>query len=205
LLAGALAGLADKPKVLLSGSAIGFYGDGGDAELTEAADPGSGFLVDLVTEWEAAAAPADDAGIRTAFLRTGLVLSSEGGALAEQLPFFKLGLGGRIGSGQQFLSWITLDDQIGAILHLLEHDVSGPVNLTAPHPVRNIEFTKALGAALRRPTLIPIPRLALDLRLGKQAVDEMLMASQRIIPEVLLSTGYEFEHETIDAAMEALL
>ena len=205
LLAETLAGLTEKPKVLVSGSAIGFYGDRGDEELTEASARGGGFLSDLTVAWEAAAQPAIDAGIRTAMIRTGIVLSPDGGALAKQLPFFKLGIGGKIGDGKQYFSWISLADEVNAILHIIDSEVSGPVNLTAPHPSTNAEFTSALGNALSRPTFLPTPKPALYAILGKEATKEMLYFSARILPSVLLDSGFTFSHPTIDDAFEAIL
>ena len=172
LLARTLAGLDRKPSVLLSGSAVGFYGDRGDEELTEQSAPGRDFLAGVCVAWEAAAKPARDAGIRVAHLRTGIVLSPDGGALKKQLPLFKLFLGGRFGGGSQWQSWISVRDEVGAILHLLEHDVAGPVNLTAPHPVTNGDFAKALGRGAGRPSVVPVPsfgpKLVLGAELGRQ-------------------------------------
>lgn len=204
LLVDALSGLENKPSVLLSGSAVGFYGDRGGEALDESSDRGAGFLADVVVAWEEAAAPAAAAGIRVCAVRTGIVLDPSGGALAEQLPFFKLGLGGRIGDGQQFLSWISLDDEIAAILYLLDNKISGPVNLTAPNPVTNGHFTKALGGALNRPTWFPIPRPALNFRLGSEAVEEMLYSSAKIHPQTLTDAGFSFTHETIEEAFDAM-
>ena len=205
LLADTLASMETKPSVLVSGSAIGFYGDRGNEELNEQSDPGTGFLPDMVKQWEAAAKPAVDAGIRTVFIRTGVVLSSEGGALKEQLPFFKAGIGGKIGDGSQYWSWISITDQVNAILHIIDGDLSGPVNLTAPRPSTNADFTTALGKALGRPTLLPTPRFAVDLRLGKEAAQDMLYASARILPRALIDSGFTFTHPTIDKAFEAIL
>lgn len=205
LIAETIAGLTVKPKVFVSGSAMGFYGDRGDQKLTENDSRGSGFLSDVVVAWEAAAAPALEAGIRTAFIRTGVVLSPEGGALKEQLPFFKMGIGGKIGDGSQYWSWISITDQVNAILHVIDSDISGPVNLTAPNPSTNEEFTKALGKALGRPTFLPTPKFAVDLRLGKEAAKEMLFFSTRVMPSVLLDSGFTFTHPTIDEAFGALL
>lgn len=205
LLAETLAGLEAKPKVLVSGSAMGFYGNRGDTQLTEQAERGAGFLPDLVVAWEQAAQPAVDAGIRTAMIRTGLVLSSKGGALKEQLPFFKVGLGGKIGDGSQYYSWISIDDHVAAMLHIIDGDLSGPVNLVAPNPVTNAEFTSALGKAVGRPTLLPTPRFAVDLRLGKEAAEALLYWSARVIPDALVDSGFEFQHPTIDKALEAVL
>ncbi len=205
LIAETLAGLTNQPKVFVSGSAMGFYGDQGDQRLTEKDPRGSGFLSDVVVEWEAAASPAVDAGIRTAFIRTGVVLSPDGGALEAQLPFFKMGIGGKIGDGSQYWSWISITDQVNAILHVIDSDISGPVNLTAPNPSTNADFTIALGRALGRPTFLPTPKFAVNLRLGKEAAKEMLFFSTRVIPEVLLDSGFTFSHPTIDEALEALL
>ena len=205
LLSTALAGLDSPPSTLLNGGAVGVYGDRADEILTERSAPGDTYLAKLCVDWEAAANPAAAAGIRVAHLRTGIVLTTAGGALAEQLPFFRWGLGGRIGSGRQFWSWISIDDQVDAMLHLLDSEVTGPVNLTAPEPVRNTDFVKAIGAALHRPVLIPTPTVALDAKLGKEAVREMLFASQRAIPQTLLDDGYLFGHSTIDEALAAVL
>jgi uncharacterized protein (TIGR01777 family) len=205
LLASTLASLTRPPSVLLSGSAIGFYGDRGDEVLTESSTAGSGFLTDLVKRWEASAAPASDAGIRTAFLRTGIVLSGAGGVLGRLLPLFKLGLGGRLGSGDQYQSWISIDDEVGAIIHLLTADVSGPVNLTAPQPVTNRDFTHALGNALGRPTFLPVPRFGPKLLLGGEMAEELLFYSQRIMPAALQDSGYQFADSDIDAAFNSVV
>ena len=205
LLAKTLASLDRPPSVLLSGSAIGYYGNRGDEALTESADPGSGFLADLSTQWEVAAAPAVEAGIRTAFLRTGIVLSNGGGAMGRLLPLFKFGLGGRLGSGRQYMSWIAIDDEIGAIVHLLDAPVSGPVNLTGPEPVTNARFTKALGSAVGRPTLFPVPSFGPKILLGAEMAEELLFYSQRIIPDALTSSGYQFVAADIDAAFATVL
>lgn len=205
LLASGLAGLNRPPSVLLSGSAIGFYGDQGDAVLTESSAAGSGFLTDLVKRWEAAATPAAEAGIRTAFLRTGIVLSGAGGVLGRLVTLFKTGLGGRLGSGEQYQSWISIDDEVGAIQHLLTAEVDGPVNLTAPQPVTNKAFTEALGKALGRPTFLPIPRFGPKLLLGGEMAEELLFYSQRIIPEALESSGFSFVHPEIGSAFDAAL
>ena len=205
LLAETLAGLAEPPAVFVSGSAIGIYGDRGNEELTETSADGTGFLANVVAEWEAAAQPALDAGIRTAFCRMGVVLSTNGGALSEQLLPFKLGLGGKIGSGDQYLPWISIDDVVGALLYLVDGDLAGPVNITAPSPATNSEFTKALGNALHRPTLLPIPTFALHLRLGKELTDALLMSSARVLPTRLLEDGFVFQHPTLSEALEAVL
>lgn len=205
LLANTLAGLENKPSVFVSGSAMGIYGNRGDELLSESAEPGTGFLPKLVIDWEAEAQPAIDAGIRTAFIRTGLVLSPNGGSLKEQLPFFKLGVGGKMGDGSQYWSWISLEDEVRAILHIIDGDLSGPVNLAAPNPVTNADFTKALGTALGRPTFFPTPRFGVELRLGKEAADALVYWSTRIDPKALVDSGFEFEHATIDQAFEAIL
>ena len=169
LLVGALARLDHRPRVLVSASAIGFYGDRSDEILIEESPPGDDFLASLCVRWEAEAAAAAEAGVRVVCARTGLVLSKEGGALPKLLPLFKLGLGGRFGSGSQWWSWITLDDEIRAIVWLLENDVRGPVNLTAPNPVTNLEFTRILGAVLSRPARLPVPRFGPRLLLGSSS------------------------------------
>jgi uncharacterized protein (TIGR01777 family) len=205
LLARTLAGLDRRPAAFLSGSAIGFYGAHGDEELDETSPAGSGFLADVVQAWEGAAAPAAEAGIRTAFLRTGIVLSPAGGALKKQLPIFKSGLGGRFGSGRAWQSWISIDDEVGAIVFLLDATVAGPVNLTAPNPVTNAEFTKVLGTVLRRPTAMPIPSFGPKLLLGREAADALLFTGQRVLPRVLESAGYRFADPQLEGALRRLL
>lgn len=204
LLASTLATLAAPPKVFVSASAIGYYGDRGDEELTEDSGPGGGFLADLVVQWERATEAAETAGIRTVRIRTGIVLARNGGALAQLLLPFKLGLGGRTGPGTQWMSWIALDDEVGAILHAVDHaDVTGPVNLTAPNPVTNREFTHTLGEVLHRPTIVPTPLLPLRLRFGDELGRELLLASQRVRSDKLRDTGYEFRHPQLRDALEA--
>jgi uncharacterized protein (TIGR01777 family) len=205
LLAATLAGLTDKPKVLLSGSAMGIYGDRGDEVLTEASAPGDGFLPDVCRAWEAAAKPAVEAGIRTAFLRTGLVLDPKGGALQKMLPLFKLGVGGRIGNGKQWWAWVSVDDWVGAARFLLDHDVRGPVNITGPAPVTNAEFTKALGAVVHRPTALPVPSFGPKLLLGKELAHDLLLTSLRVMPDVLEREGYAFQHRDVTAALRGVL
>jgi uncharacterized protein (TIGR01777 family) len=206
LLASTLAGLAAPPKVLVSASAIGYYGDRGDEELTEESGPGDGFLADLVVQWEQATAAAEAAGIRTVHVRTGIVLARHGGALARLVTPFKLGLGGRIGSGKQWMSWIALADEVGAILHAVDDDrVVGAVNFTAPNPVTNLEFTRTLGQALHRPTVLPTPLPALRLLYGGELVRELLLFSQRVRPDELVSSGYEFRHPQLLEALQATL
>lgn len=205
LLAGALAGLERPPSVLLSGSAIGYYGDRGDEVLTEASDPGDIFLSEVCVAWEAAAQAAVDAGIRTAFLRTGIVLDADGGALAKTLPLFKLGLGGRLGPGTQWWSWISLSDEVRAIRFLLEADLAGPVNLTGPTPVTNADFTTALGEVLGRPTKVPVPRFGPKLVLGGELAEQLLFASQRVQPTVLEGAGFTFDHPDVTSALRAVV
>lgn len=205
LVASTIAGLENKPQRFLSGSAVGVYGDRGDEVLTEESQAAGTFLADVVTQWEAAAQPAVDAGISTAFLRTGIVLSPRGGALAKQLPIFKLGLGGRFGDGSQYQSWISLDDEVRAILHLLTSAVTGPVNLVAPNPVTNAEFTRTLGRVLKRPTILPIPRFGPALLLGTELTDALLFESVRAQPAVLHTDGYDFTHPELEVALRDLL
>ena len=205
LLAEALAGLEAPPGVLLSASAVGYYGSRGDEVVNEQSQPGDDYLSQVCRDWEAAAQPARDAGIRVVHPRTGVVLDKSGGALAEMLPFFRLGLGGRIGGGRQWVSWITLHDEVAALRWLLDADVEGPVNLCAPSPVTNIELTSALGRALRRPTFLPTPKPALWAKLGRELTEALLYASSRVEPAVLMSHGFEFSHRDISAALQAVL
>ena len=205
LLADRIAAAADPPSVFISGSAIGFYGDRGDETLTETSGRGDGFLADVVAAWERETTPVTTPPTRVVHVRTGIVLSGNGGALAPQLPFFKAGLGGRIGSGKQWWSWISLDDMVGGLVWLLTNDVHGAVNLTAPNPVTNGEFTRVLGRVLRRPTLLPIPKPALWLRLGRELTQELLYASQRVEPTVLTDRGYEFRHPELEDALRTAL
>lgn len=209
LLATTLAGLDRPPSVLLSGSAIGYYGSQGDQTLTEDSPAADDFLAKLCVDWEAAAQPAVDAGIRTAFLRTGIVLSSAGGALSKLVPLFKLGVGGRFGSGQQYMSWITIDDQVGAMLHLLdggaESGLRGPVNLTAPQPVTNAEFTDTLGRVLGRPTLLPIPAFGPRLVMGRDRADALLFDSIRVLPAAIEADGYSFGSTDVEAGLRSVL
>jgi uncharacterized protein (TIGR01777 family) len=205
LLAETLAGLANPPRVLVSASAIGYYGERGDDVLTEDEPPAATFIGEVVTAWEAAAAPAAAAGIRVAHPRTGIVLSTKGGALAESLPIFKLGIGGRFGSGRQYWSWISLHDEVRGLLWLLDHEVSGPVNFTAPEPVTNAVFAKALGKALHRPAVFPIPKLGPAIKLGRELAQELLYTSSRVVPAELLASGFTFDHPDIDTALHAVL
>jgi uncharacterized protein (TIGR01777 family) len=206
LLAEALAKLATPPKVMLSGSAVGIYGDRGDEVLTETSRAGDGFLADVCVAWEASAAPAREAGIRVSHLRTGIVLSADGGALPKMLMPFKFGLGGKLGSGTQWMSWISIDDEVGAIVHLLGDDApAGPVNLTAPNPATNAQFTKALGHALGRPTVVAVPKIGLKLILGGEMAEQMLLGGQRVLPTRLLDSGYTFAHPDLDEALGTVL
>jgi uncharacterized protein len=205
LLASTLAAMDTKPAVLLSGSAIGWYGARDDQELDESSTGGNTFLSDLCVKWEAETAAAAEAGIRVAHLRTGIVLSRAGGALKKQLPLFKLGLGGKFGSGKAWQSWVSIDDEVGAITHLLTAAVSGPVNLTGPKPVTNAEFTKVLAKVLGRPALLPIPSFGPKLLLGGELADALLFTGQRVLPKALLASGYEFQHPTLEAALRAIL
>ncbi|HVF74672.1 MAG TPA: TIGR01777 family oxidoreductase [Acidimicrobiales bacterium] len=205
LLAEAMAAVATPPKVLVSGSAIGYYGERGDEVLTEDSAPGDDFLSELCQAWEASTAPAAEAGVRVVHLRTGIVLSGRGGALKKQLPLFRIGLGGKLGSGRQWTSWVSLHDEVGAILHALRSDdLSGPINATAPHPVTNAEFTAALGKAMRRPARLPVPRAALSVVLGGEMAAS-LTASQRVLPTRLEAHGYRFKHPELPAALEVAL
>ena len=206
LLSRTLAGLDAPPPVLLSGSAIGYYGDRGDEELTESSPPGKGFLPEVCLAWEGATAPAEEAGIRVAHLRTGVVLATEGGALGKQLLPFKLGLGGRAGKGDQWFPWISLDDHVRAMRFLLEADVRGPVDLTAPHPVTNVEFVRTLGAVLGRPTILPVPGFVRKLPAGiGPLVDNLLFASLRVLPRVLEEAGFTWRHDQLEPALRAIL
>ncbi len=194
----ALADLGE-PIALVSASAIGAYGDRGEEVLTEQSELGSGFLADVVRAWEAASRPASDAGLRVTHPRTGLVLTPDGGAMKRVLPLARLGVAGPLGSGRQFWSWISLQDELRALAHLIDHDIAGPVNLVSPQPLRQAEVMKALGAQLGRPALLPAPALALKIALGEFAAD--ILASAYILPSVLTSSGFEFTHETIESAM----
>ncbi len=204
-LARVLAGLRKPPQVLLAASAIGIYGDRGEDYLDERAPSGSGFLADLCRQWEAAAAPAVEAGIRVVHLRFGVVLGQGEGALGKMLPIFRLGLGGRLGSGRQWMSWISLEDAANAMIFALETpDLSGPVNLTAPGPVTNAEFTRALALHLNRPVLLPVPAFALRLAFGQMA-DETMLSSARVFPGKLTAAGFLFRHRVLPDALTAAL
>jgi len=205
LLVQTLTRLPRPPAVLVCASGIGYYGSRGDGVLTEDSRVGTGFLADLARDWEAATAPAMAMGLRVVNLRIGVVLSAKGGALATMLTPFRLGFGGIIGSGAQWMSWISLDDMIGVIRSALERDaLRGPVNAVAPAPVTNAEFTRTLGRVLGRPTLVPLPAFAARLALGAMA-DELLLTSQRVLPARLEASGYEFRHPTLEGALRAVL
>jgi len=197
-----LTGLRQPPRTLVVASAVGIYGDRGDELLDESSAPGAGFLADLCRAWESAARPAEEAGIRVVHARFGVVLGQGPGALGKMLPVFRWGLGGRLGSGRQWMSWVSVDDAIGAILFALEHELSGPVNVVAPNAVTNAEFTRALAKQLHRPALLPAPAFALRLVLGQMA-DEALLASALVAPAKLLGAGFRFAHPTIEEALRA--
>lgn len=204
-LAKQLAKSETKPSVFLCGSAIGFYGNRGDEVLDESSLPGSGFLSDVCKKWEEASSPAIKAGIRTVNLRTGIVLSTTGGALQKMLPPFKLGSGGILGNGKQYMSWISLDDEVKAIRFLIDHGtISGPVNLVAPHPATNLEFTKTLGKVLHRPTFLPLPAFAARLLFGEMA-DALLLGSTRVLPKKLIDAKFEFCHPDLQSALKDIL
>lgn len=205
LLAGAIADAAVKPKVFLSGSAIGIYGPRDGEILDESSAHGQGFLTDVCEQWESATRAAENAGVRTVHLRTGIVLSRSGGALKKQLPLFALGLGGKFGNGGQWQSWISIDDEVGAIVHLLGSALSGPVNLTAPEPVTNSDFTRTLARVLRRPALLPIPSFGPALLLGKELADALLFTGQRVVPGALQRDGYVFRHSSLEQALRGIL
>lgn len=205
LLCEALAQLVKPPHVLLCASAIGYYGDRGEQILRETNAPGTGFLAEVCQAWEAAAAPAVQRGIRVVFLRFGVVLSPTGGALARMLTPFRLGVGGVVGSGKQYMSWVALDDVLGTIHHaLMTETLHGPVNVVAPQPVTNQEFTRTFGQVLRRPTLLPLPAFVARLAFGEMA-DALLLASTRVMPEHLLAAGYPFRYPALEGALRHLL
>ena len=207
LIAESMAGLGESgPQTLLSGSAVGYYGDRGSEVVDEQSTSGDGFLAEICRRWEAATAAAEAAGIRVAHLRTGIVLSSEGGALRKMLPIFKLGAGGRFGSGDQWMSWISIDDQVRAIDHLLTADVEGPVNLTAPDPVTNEEFADTLGDVLGRPTFLPVPKFGPKLLLGAELADALLFDGQRVRSGVLQAeSDFSFAHPDLTTALRSVL
>lgn len=194
--------LKSKPKVFISGSAVGFYGDRGNEEMTEANSAGKTFLADVSKEWEAESRRAEDLGIRTVLLRTGIVLSKDGGALATMLTPFKLGVGGVVGDGKQWMSWVSLDDVVAIINYALENEnLRGAVNVASPNPVTNEEFTKTLGTVLYRPTFLPLPEFAIHMVFGEMG-DALLLDSTRVIPKRLLDAGYEFKFTDLKSALE---
>ncbi len=208
LIARSVAAMTKPPRVFLSASAIGWYGNRGDEVLSESssAPEPEDFLSSVCVDWEAATAPASDAGIRTVLLRTGIVLTPKGGALGRMITPFRFGLGGRIASGKQWMSWISLEDEIGAMLHALNDDsLSGPINLTAPAPVTNLDFTKALGASVHRPTILPTPLAPLKVALGSELVTALLVNGQRVIPSRLEASGYKFKQPDIASAFASIL
>lgn len=207
LLAEAIADLDAPPKVMISSSAIGYYGfDSGDRAFTENDPPGSGFLAGVVEQWETATEPAEKAGIRVVRTRSGVILSPNGGALKRQVLPFKFFVGGKLATGKQYFSWISLTDEVGAVEFLLErNDISGPVNLTAPNPVTNAEFTRALGVALGRPTFFTVPSIALKLVFSTEMAEEMLLGGQRVLPERLQRAGYQFTDTDPEAALRRML
>lgn len=204
-LAEALAQATTKPQVFVCSSAIGYYGDRGSEVLYETSKPGVGFLPDVCREWEAATQAAAKAGIRTVKMRTGVVLSPQGGALGKMLPPFKMGVGGKIGDGRQWMSWIDVQDMVGAIHHILKSDLlQGPVNMVAPKPVTNEEFTRTLGSVLSRPTILPVPAFAVKLAFGEMG-ETVLLGSQRVEPTQLVMSGYPFRFSTLRASLENIL
>jgi len=203
IVARAVAATPEQPT-LIAASAIGYYGSRGDEMLDEQSPSGSGTLADICRAWEAATKPASDAGARVVHVRTGVVLGPGGGSLKIQLPLFKAGLGGRLGSGQQWTSWISLDDEVGALIHAArDKSISGPCNATAPNPARNSEFTAALAALVHRPAVFAVPRAALDLLMGGETTSEVICASQRVQPSVLEQSGYVFAHPDLGDALAA--
>ncbi len=201
----ALRSSSPRPRLLISSSAIGFYGSRGDEDLEESSARGSGFLGDICEAWETAAMTAEQHGIRTVLLRTGIVLSTEGGALAKMLPPFKMFLGGALGSGKQWMSWIHMEDEVGLIRHILGSDeLKGPINATAPGPATNYEFSKTLGKVLGRPAIFPTPALVLKLLLGEMA-QELLLNGQKVLPRRAVSSGYQFRFPELEGALRHLL
>lgn len=190
-------------KCLISGSAIGFYGNRGDEELCEDSDPGNGFLAELTQEWEAEAKLPDEHQVRVVLLRTGVVLGLNGGALQKMLLPFKMGLGGKLGTGLQWMSWIHIADLCGIIDYLLNHELRGPVNAVAPQPTRNVDFTRTLASVLHRPAFLPAPAIGLRLLLGEMA-DELLLSSQRVLPQVLTEAGFQWDSPELKEALQNL-
>ncbi|MFK8023708.1 MAG: TIGR01777 family oxidoreductase [Ilumatobacter sp.] len=205
LVAQAVNDATSPPRVLLSGSANGYYGGSRTEAFDEQSAAGGGGLAELCEAWESSASPAQSGGTRVAFLRTGIVMSAQGGALKKQLPLFKFGLGNKIGSGEQWQSWIHIDDQVGSIVHLLESSLEGPVNLTAPNPVTNADFADTLGRVLGRPTVLPIPSFGPKLVLGSELAENLLFTGQKVVPTALEADGYTFRHPTLEGALRDLL
>jgi uncharacterized protein (TIGR01777 family) len=205
LIAETMAGMVDPPGVLVAGSATGYYGDTGERLVDEGSPHGDDFLATLCVDWEAAAEPAKRSGVRVVAARTGIVLSGYGGALTPLVPIFRAGLGGPIAGGAQWWSWITLADEVAALLFLIDSDISGPVNLVAPDPVRQKEFARALGAALGRPAILPAPKLAVQARLGRELASAIGYASQRVAPMVLLDSGFDFKSIDLEHALAEIL
>jgi uncharacterized protein len=205
-LANALAEMIDPPSVLLSASAVGYYGSRGDEALTESSTSGEGFLAELCAKWEAATSPASEQGVRVAHLRTGIVLSASGGALRKQLPMFRAGLGARLGSGDHYLSWITRRDAVAAMAFVLNHpEIAGALNVTSPEPVTNHEFTKVLAKAIRRPAMFAVPRFLLEVVMGREMTSEFLLGSQRAFPKRLLDAGFSFADPSLSEGLAAAL
>ena len=205
LLARTLADLSERPAVLVSGSAIGFYGDRGDEVLVESSNRGTGFLADVCVGWEAATAPAEDAGIRVVHARTGIVFAEKGGALSRLVLPFRLFAGGRLGSGRQWMSWISLRDEVSALIHLATTDVHGAANIVAPAPARNADLARIVGRVLHRPSVLPVPAFGPRLLLGKELADQLLFASQRVEPAVLTASGFTFADPELEPALRDLL
>jgi uncharacterized protein (TIGR01777 family) len=204
-LAVALSTPAQRPRVFICASAIGYYGDRGEESLREDSPPGEGFVGEVCRQWEAVAQSVKNAGIRDVQIRTGIVLSANGGALGKMLPPFRMGVGGNVGNGRQWMSWIDLQDEVGAIQYLLTNDsIRGPVNMVSPNPVRNAEFTRTLASVLHRPAVLPMPAFAARLAFGQMA-DELLLASQRVEPSKLVSSGYKFKRPDLRSSLEGIL
>jgi uncharacterized protein (TIGR01777 family) len=204
-LAQTLAAMEHKPKVLICASAIGYYGDRGEHECIETAEAGDSFLSTVCRQWEQAAKPASEAGIRVVNLRFGVVLGKEGGSLAKMLPAFKMGMGGPLGDGQQWVSWVSIDDVVRAVEFSLNNEnLSGPVNVVSPHPVRNKEFAQAIGQALHRPEVVPVPKRMLKFMFGEMA-DETVLASTKVLPHKLQTEDFRFAHPDLREALEAIL
>ena len=205
LISQAVASITGGPGTLVSASGVNFYGEDDAATFDETSPPGDGFLANLCAAWESSTAAAAAAGVRVATIRTGMVLAARGGALGKLLPLFRFGLGGRFGSGRQWQSWISIDDHVAATIHILEGDVAGPANLTAPNPVTNAEFTKTLGGVLRRPAVLRVPKIGPIALFGRELVDTLLYSGQRVVPAVLQASGFEFSHPELEPALRAVL